>query len=87
MKEKIAKLLMIIVKKYLASDRGQKRVNGVADMFTRMVEQAQRGVQEQHDAARETQDQIDELMALSNQQDHELQKAQRMIRKLKEIMD
>ena len=85
MKKKLAAMLLGLVKRYLSSSRGQKRVNNVASMFKVMVMQAQAGVQEQQDEARETQEQIDELMALSNQQDHEISKANRMIKKLREI--
>jgi predicted transcriptional regulator len=87
MKKKLAKMLLGLVKKYLSSSRGQKRVDGVANMFKMMVVTAEMGYDEQLDEARETQDQIDELLALSNQQDHELAKAKRLIGKLQEITD
>jgi hypothetical protein len=86
-KKKLAALLLGLVKRFLSGNSGQKKVAGVHNMFKLMVAQIQTGIEEQQDDARDTQEQIDELMALSNQQDHKLSEANRLIRKLQEITD
>ena len=86
-KKKLAALLLGLVKKYLSSSRGQKRVEGVASMFRVMVVQAETGYDEQLVEAADTAEQIRELKLEQEQQREDLNRAKRLINKIQEIVD
>lgn len=86
-KKKLASMLLSLVKRYLTSDRGQKKVDGVRNMFKLMVAQVQDGIAEQFDDAYEIQTQIDDLLAEQKQLDIDNDNAGRLLKKLQEITD
>jgi hypothetical protein len=87
MKKKIARLLLGLVKRFFSGNAGQKKVAGVHNMFKLMVAQVQAGIEEQQNDARDTQEQIDDLVFEAGQQTAELDRAYRLSSKLREIAD
>jgi hypothetical protein len=76
-----------LIKAYMASKRGQKRVAGVANLFSGMYDQVETGREEIEQAKTETRDRIDELTAQLDEQVSQSNRAARLMSKLAELAD
>jgi hypothetical protein len=76
-----------LIKAYMVSKRGQKRVASVASLFSGLTSQLDAGIAELEKAKVETYTRIDELIDQGEEQNADIVKAHRLLIKLREITD